>query len=80
MTALGFQSTAGIVRLTITRPDGISYVSGEVLFRGPEQIYMLAVGRPPDMTPVGPIEPATGMGGPAYSALIVPDATREIEF
>jgi catechol 2,3-dioxygenase-like lactoylglutathione lyase family enzyme len=80
VTALGFESTAGIVRLTIMRPDGSSYVSGEVLFRGPEQIYMLAVGRPPDMTPVGPIEPATGMGGPAYSALIVPDAAREIEF
>jgi catechol 2,3-dioxygenase-like lactoylglutathione lyase family enzyme len=80
VTALGFESTAGIVRLTITRPDGSSYVSGELLFRGPEQIYMLAVGRPADMTPVGPIDAATGMGGPAYSAIVVPDATREIEF
>ncbi len=80
VTALGFESTAGIVRLTITRPDGSSYVSGEVLFRGPEQIYMLAVGRPADMTPVGPIDADTGMGGPAYSALVVPDASREIEF
>ncbi len=80
VTALGIESTAGIVPLTITRPDGSSYVSGEILFRGPEQIYMLVVGRPADMTPVGPIDPATGMGGPAYSALVVPDATREIEF
>ncbi len=80
VTALGFESTAGIVRLTITRPDGSSYVSGEVLFRGPEQIYMLAVGRPADMTPVGPIDAGTGMGGPAYSAVVVPDATREIAF
>ncbi len=80
VTALGFESTAGIVRLTITRPDGSSYVSGEVLFRGPEQLYMLAVGRPADMTPVGPIDPATGMGGPAYSAVVVPDAAREIDF
>ncbi|MCU0624383.1 MAG: hypothetical protein MUF53_11075 [Gemmatimonadaceae bacterium] len=80
VTSLGFESTAGIVRLTITRPDGSSYVSGEVLFRGPEQVYMLAVGRPADMTPVGPIDAVTGMGGPAYSALVVPDASREIEF
>lgn len=80
VTALGFESTAGIVRLTITRPDGSSYVSGEVLFRGPEQVYMLAVGRPADMTPVGPIDAGTGMGGPAYSALVVPDASREIGF
>ena len=79
-TALGIDSTAGIVPLTITRPDGSSYVSGEILFRGPEQIYMLVVGRPADMTPVGPIDPTTGMGGPAYSALVVPDAAREIEF
>jgi catechol 2,3-dioxygenase-like lactoylglutathione lyase family enzyme len=80
VTGLGYESTAGIVRLTLTRPDGSSYESGEILFRGPEQLYMLAVGRPADMTPVGPIDPATGMGGPAYSAIVVPDAAREIEF
>ena len=80
VTALGYESTAGIVKLTIARPDGSSYVSGEILFRGPEQLYMLAVGRPADMTPVGPIDPETGMGGPAYSAIVVPDAAREIEF
>lgn len=79
-SALGIESTAGIVPLTITRPDGSSYVSGEILFRGPEQIYMLVVGRPPDMTPVGPIDAATGIGGPAYSAIVVADAAREIEF
>lgn len=79
-TGLGIESTAGIVPLTITRPDGSSYVSGEILFRGPEQIYLLVVGRPPDMTPVGPIDPATGIGGPAYSAIVVADATREIAF
>ncbi len=80
VTALGVENTAGIVPLTITRPDGTSYVSGEILFRGPEQIYMLAVGRPADMIPVGPIDPTTGIGGPAYSAMVVPDALREIEF
>jgi catechol 2,3-dioxygenase-like lactoylglutathione lyase family enzyme len=80
VTALGYESTAGIVPLTITRPDGSSYVSGEILFRGPEQSYMLVVGRPAGMAPVGPIDPATGMGGAAYSAIVVPDATREIAF
>ncbi len=80
VTALGVENTAGIVPLTITRPDGTSYVSGEILFRGPEQIYMLAVGRPADMIPVGPVDPATGIGGPAYSAIVVPDALREIDF
>ncbi|MEZ5457801.1 MAG: VOC family protein [Steroidobacteraceae bacterium] len=79
-TALGIESTAGIVPLTITRPDGSSYVSGEILFRGPEQTYMLVVGRPADMAPVGPIDPASGMGGPAYSAIVVTDASREIAF
>ncbi|MCU0760762.1 MAG: VOC family protein [Steroidobacteraceae bacterium] len=80
VTALGYESTAGIVPLTITRPDGSSYVSGEILFRGPEQSYMLVVGRPAGMAPVGPIDAATGMGGAAYSAIVVPDATREIAF
>jgi catechol 2,3-dioxygenase-like lactoylglutathione lyase family enzyme len=79
-TGLGIESTAGIVPLTITRPDGSSYVSGEILFRGPEQIYLLVVGRPADMAPVGPIDPVTGIGGPAYSAIVVADATREIAF
>jgi catechol 2,3-dioxygenase-like lactoylglutathione lyase family enzyme len=74
------RSAAWGLPLTITRPDGSSYVSGEILFRGPEEIYMLAVGRPADMTPVGPIDPESGMGGPAYSAIVVPDAEREIKF
>jgi catechol 2,3-dioxygenase-like lactoylglutathione lyase family enzyme len=80
VTALGVESTAGIVPLTITRPDGSSYVSGEILFRGPEQIYLLVVGRPADMAPVGPIAADSDIGGPAYSAIVVPDATREIAF
>jgi len=80
VSRLGVESTAGIVPLTITRPDGTTYVSGEIMFRGPEAIYMLVVGRPADMTPVGPIDPVTGIGGPAYSAMVVPDGIREIEF
>lgn len=80
VTALGIESTAGIVPLTITRPDGSSYVSGEILFRGPEQIYLLVVGRPADMAPVGPIAADSDIGGPAYSAIVVPDAAREIAF
>jgi hypothetical protein len=42
VTSLGFESTTGLVRLTI--------------------------------------DAGTGTGGPAYSALVVPDAAREIEF
>ena len=80
VTALGVGTTAGIVPLVMTRPDGSTYTSGEIHFRGPEDIYALAVGRPPDLAPVGPIDPVTGIGGPAYSAMVVADATREIEF
>ena len=80
MGAIGIGTTAGIVSLEMKRPDGTSYVSGEIHFRGPEDIYILAVGRPPDLAPVGPIDPATGIGGPAYSAMVVADSIREIAF
>ncbi len=78
--ALGVGTTAGIVPLEMTRADGSRYVSGEIHFRGPDDIYVLAVGRPSDLAPVGPIDAAAGLGGPAYSAMVVGDAGREIAF
>jgi catechol 2,3-dioxygenase-like lactoylglutathione lyase family enzyme len=69
VTALGAGTTSGIVPLVMTRLDGSTYTCGEIHFRGPEDIHALAVGRPPDLAPVGPIDPVTGIGGPAYSAI-----------
>jgi len=80
LTAQGIDSTAGIVPLVMTRPDGSSYTSGEIHFRGPEDSYALVVGRPPDLAPVGPIDRASGIGGPAYSAIVVSNASAEIDF
>jgi catechol 2,3-dioxygenase-like lactoylglutathione lyase family enzyme len=80
VTAAGVRSTAGIVSLTMKRADGSEYTSGEIMFCGPDDVYVLVVGRPPDLAPVGPIDPATGVGGATYSALVVPDSEREIAF
>ena len=78
--AQGIGTTAGIVPLEMKRPDGTSYISGEIHFRGPEDVYILAVGRPPDLAPVGPIDVTTGIGNPAYSAMVVPNSLQEIAF
>ena len=78
--AQGIGTTAGIVPLEMKRPDGTSYISGEIHFRGPEDVYILAVGRPPDLAPVGPIDSTTGIGNPAYSAMVVANSLQEIAF
>ena len=72
VTALGFASTAGLTKITLTRPEGGSYDVGEVHYRAPENIYALGIDRGA-MDPVGHIDAATGVGGPAYSGMMVGD-------
>ena len=72
VTALGFASTAGLTKITLTRPEGGSYDVGEIHYKAPEGIYALGIDRGA-MDPVGRIDPATGIGGPAYSGMMVGD-------
>jgi len=80
MTDIGFPSVVGVKRLEFSSPNGEKYVSEEVHFIGPENIYILAVKRPDIFVPVGPIHTADEIGAPAYSAICVDDCDASIAF
>jgi catechol 2,3-dioxygenase-like lactoylglutathione lyase family enzyme len=73
--ALGFDSTAGITRMDFSRADGTTYNVGEVHYRAPDEVLVLGVDRG-GMTPVSRIDPALGIGGPAYASMIISDVAR----
>lgn len=77
---LGFESTAGIVRLAMQRGDGTPYDALETLFKLPDDALGLAVSRPPDLAPVAPVAAGSNAGGPAYSALVINHADADIAF
>lgn len=74
MENLGFQSTVGVKELEFTSPEGQTYISAEVLYLAPENVFLLGVMRPDIFVPVGPMAAGRGIGGPAYSARCVSDA------
>jgi len=80
MRSVGFPSVIGVKRLEFSSPSGETYVSEEVHFTGPENIYVLAVKRPDIFVPVGPINTEDEIGAPAYSAICVADCDAAIAF
>jgi len=80
MTDIGYPSVVGVKRLEFSSPEGETYVSEEVHFTGPENVYILGVKRPDIFVPVGPIDNTAEIGGPAYSALCVSDCDASIAF
>jgi len=80
LTALGYPSVVGVKRLEFTGPTGQTYISEEVHFPGPENIYILGVKRPDIFVPVGPMNNDLKLGAPAYSAVCTHDAEATIKF
>lgn len=77
--ALGFESTAGVMYMDFPRADGTTYEVSEIHFKAPDDILVLAVNRGP-MQPVGPIDPALGVGGVAYASVLVDDLAAHGRF
>lgn len=80
MAALGVDSTMGVKELEFTSPEGETYVSAEIVYKAPDNVFVMGVTRPDIFVPVGPMDPATGMGGPAYSARCVSKADDTLAF
>lgn len=80
MTKAGFPSIIGVKRLEFASPSGETYVSEEVHFTGPENIYVLGVKRPDIFVPVGPLDGQIDVGAPAYSAICVDDCDAAKSF
>ena len=64
----GFSSTVGITKMNFSRADGSEYTVSEVHYVAPDDTLVLGVDRG-GYTQVGPVNPATGIGGVAYSSL-----------
>ncbi|MEM1089762.1 MAG: VOC family protein [Pseudomonadota bacterium] len=79
MQHLDVASTIGVKEMEFASPDGQTYISAEILYKAPENVLLLGVRRPEQFVPVGPIDPATGLGGPAYSARCVANPDKLLE-
>ena len=80
MASIGVESTIGVKEMEFTSPSGETYVSAEIVYKAPENVFVMGVVRPDIFIPVGPVDPATGMGGSAYSARCITNADKTVEF
>jgi len=80
MKAIGLESTIGVKEMDFTSPGGETYTSAEILYKAPDHAFLMGVTRPDIFVPTGPIDPATGIGGPSYSARCLGSAQATMEF
>ncbi len=80
MASIGVESTIGVKEMEFTSPTGETYVSAEIVYKAPDNIFVMGVVRPDIFIPVGPVDPATGMGGSAYSARCITAADETVAF
>lgn len=80
MNALGVEASVGVKKMEFTGPDGEVYVSAEIHFMAEDNVFLLGVARPDVFVPVGPIDAATGIGAPAYSARCVDNPNEVMRF
>lgn len=80
MASLGFASAVGVKEMEFQSPTGEVYISAEIVYEGPDNIFLLGVTRPPIFLPVGPIDADAGIGGAAYSARCTHNTDATIQF
>ncbi len=80
MALVELDSSIGVKEMEFQGPTGEVYISAEIHFLGMENIFLLGVKRPDIFVPVGPIDTATGIGAPAYSARCVANTDEVIGF
>jgi catechol 2,3-dioxygenase-like lactoylglutathione lyase family enzyme len=80
LRTVGFESLAPMEQSQIPRPDGTKYGLQESVFKGPDHVHAVGVSRLDAMPQLGPVDPATGHGGPAYSAQVVVDSDAVVRF
>ena len=70
VSAAGFTSVVGATQMTLPRGDGSTYTVGEIHYRAPSGVLVLGIDRG-TMRSVGPIDPTSRIGGPAYASIVV---------
>jgi catechol 2,3-dioxygenase-like lactoylglutathione lyase family enzyme len=79
LEAAGYR-TIGNFTVPLAKPGGGVYTVEEYYFVGPDNLLVPVVVRPDDMPSIARIDAASGLGGPAYGGITVPDADAEIAF
>lgn len=80
LRAKGWESLMPIERYQIPRPDGTSYGIQETIFKAPDLMHAVTISRRDGMPQLGPVDPATGRGGPIYSAQIIENSDDVLHF
>ena len=81
ITALGLKRTLPAVNeYPLQRRDGTPYPVTEASYEIGDHNRLVILQRGDGLQPVGHIDPATGLGGPSYSSLIVDDAAAMEHF
>lgn len=80
MASIGVDSTIGVKEMEFTSPEGETYISAEIVYKAPDNVFVMGVTRPGIFVPTGPIDPETGIGGPSYSARCVNVADKTVDF
>jgi catechol 2,3-dioxygenase-like lactoylglutathione lyase family enzyme len=76
----GWESLMPLSRYRIPRPDGTSYEIQETIFNAPDFMHSVTISRGDGMPQLGPVDPATGRGGPIYSAQIIENSDDVLRF
>lgn len=80
MAGIGVESTIGVKEMEFASPTGETYISAEIVYKAPDNVFVMGVTRPDIFVPTGPIDPETGLGGPSYSARCIRAADETIGF
>ena len=80
MSDLGIESTIGIKEMEFESPSGETYISSEIVYKVPDNIFVLGVTRPEIFIPIGPVDEDIGLGGVAYSARCISETKNTIDF
>ncbi|MEM7049252.1 MAG: VOC family protein [Acidobacteriota bacterium] len=65
---------------TVPRPDGTKYRIQETIFKAPDFMHAVGISRLDGMSQLGPVDSATGRGGPVYSAQSIRDSDAVLAF
>jgi len=76
----GWESLMPMSNYQIPRPDGTSYGIQETIFNAPDFMHAVTISRRDGMPQLGPVDPATGRGGPIYSAQIIENSDSVLDF
>ena len=76
----GWESLMPLASYQIPRPDGTTYTIHETIFNAPDFMHSVGISRGDGMPQLGPVDPATGRGGPIYSAHVIENSDKVLEF